>query len=79
MIANDRNPEKLDDFEKPTDIEIAMQLFHLLDDLREFTRFQSPLDGKHIIIKMAENALGAMTNPFAKKLLMDKIIGQQNF
>ncbi len=62
-----------------TDIEIAMHLLRLMGDngnQHEFKKAQRSSNVKHTYITMAENAAKTMTNPFAKKLLMNKIAVQ---
>ena len=39
---------------------------------------QNCTNGKNIYIEMTKNVLKTMTNPFAKKLLIDKIADQSN-
>ena len=76
MITRDRNPEQLHDFSKPTDIEITMQLLKLMDDFRECARDYDSPDENNMISFMVKHAIASMTNPMAKKLLIDKIAGQ---
>ncbi|MCD6296186.1 MAG: hypothetical protein J7M30_03415 [Deltaproteobacteria bacterium] len=60
--------------QKPTDMQIALYILRLMDDGSH--GFQSCKDqgfGRGYIVKLAEKALESMTNPCAKKLLMDEI------
>ena len=63
-MSGDVNFERLRDREKMTDIELSLRFYQLID---------VQYSGENIYIGMAENALRTMTNPFARKLLMDKI------
>ena len=76
MVANENILEKLTDFKDPADTEVALYFLRLLDDLWKARGIQGPAEGDGLIIEMAKNALTTMTNPFAKKLLMDKITEQ---
>ncbi|MBW1802864.1 MAG: hypothetical protein JRJ85_19290, partial [Deltaproteobacteria bacterium] len=74
--TGDQRPEQCHDFSKPTDIEITMQLLKFMDDFRECARDHDLPDGNNMISFMVNNALASMTNPMAKKLLLDEIAGQ---
>lgn len=74
MTASAINAEKLFNIDEPTDIEIAMSILRFLDDSNKFDKFQDPINERTLMLRLAENALKTMTNPFAKKMLMDKII-----
>ena len=76
MITGDQNPRQWHDFSKPTDIEVTMQLLKLMDDFRECARDHDLPDKNNMISFMVNNALASMTNPMAKKLLLDEIDGQ---
>ena len=69
------------DSDRLMDIEIAMHLLRLMDDysdLHEFKKNQKPSNGMNVCYSMAENAIKTMTNPFAKRLLRDRIAAQNN-
>ena len=73
--------EQLFDSDKLMDIEIAMHLLRLMDNqsgLHEFKKAQRHSDGMNVYCSMAENVVKTMTNPFAKRLLMNRIAAQNN-
>ena len=76
MKVREKFSETLSDKERLTDIEFAMLLLRLMGDPLEHKSVQCQVDGRDINFSIAENALKRMTNPFAKKLLLDKITGQ---
>ena len=76
MTVREKFSETLSDKERLTDIEVAMLLLRLMDDPFEHKRVQCQVDGRDINYSIVESALKTMTNPFAKKLLLDKITEQ---
>ncbi len=73
--------EQVFDSEKLMDIEIAMQLLRLMDDqsgLHEFKKAQRASNGMGVYCRMAEDVIKTMTNPFAKRLLVNRIAAQDN-
>ncbi len=73
--------EQVFDSDKLMDIEIAMHLLRLMDDhsgLHEFKKAQRHSNGMSVYYKMAENVIKTMTNPFAKRLLTNRIAAQDN-
>ena len=73
--------EQVFDSDKLMDIEIAMHLLRLMDDqsgLHEFKKAQRHSNAMSVCYKMAENVIKTMTNPFAKRLLMNRIAAQDN-
>ncbi len=70
-------PEYLYDPDEPTDLEIALRIMQLIDDRRRFNgtfeRGRQAADGREAILGLAENAAHSMTNPYARKLLLDKL------
>ncbi len=77
MIYNKRSTEKEFYAEKLTDIEVALHHLKLMDTHGNF-RDQYRVNGGNIYFTMAENALKTMTNPFAKKMLIDKMAELKN-
>ncbi|MFC1814348.1 hypothetical protein ACFL0M_00085 [Thermodesulfobacteriota bacterium] len=73
MMDNIRNSEWLFDMDKATDIEVAMGLIRLMNGHIELVKAQGNGNSKNLYFKMAENSLKTMQNPFAKKLLLDKM------
>jgi hypothetical protein len=73
MLAKDRHPDQFLDFEKPTDMEIAMHILRLLEGSPKSNGQEDHIDWRTSIVSMAKKALSAMTNPFAMKLLADQI------
>ena len=73
MISNDRNSFKPFDFEKLTDIEIALYFLRILDDHDQLRQYQSPVDGRIAIFTMVDNAIETMSNPYAIRLLVDRM------
>ena len=61
------------DMETATDIEIAMYIVRLMNGNIGLVRAQGNGNSKKLYVKMAKNCLEKMTNPFAKKMLEDKI------
>ena len=59
MTNNNWNAESL------TDIEIAIHFLRLFDDARIY--------GRTSVCGLAENAVKNMTNPYAKKMLVEKM------
>ena len=76
MTVREKNAETLSNKERLTDIEVAMLLLRLIDDSLEHKSVQCQVDGRDINFSIVDSALKTMTNPFAKKLLLDKITGQ---
>jgi hypothetical protein len=72
--------EYLYDPEEPTDLEIALRILQLIDDRRRFNgtlgRGRQPADGREAIVGLAKSAAQTMTNPYARKLLLDKLAEQ---
>lgn len=68
MVSNNRNQKQKFDTDRPTDMEIALQLSMHLDD----PSVQGHTD-RIILIRLAEDALKGMKNPFAKEFLMKKV------
>ena len=69
--------EHLYDPEEPTDLEIALRIMQLIDDRQRFNgtlgRGPQPADGREALLGLAESAAQTMTNPYARKLLLDKV------
>ena len=61
------------DDDRPSDIEVAMNFSQLLDANIEVMKTHRTNNLISFYAKMAENAMVSMTNPFAKKLILDKI------
>ena len=74
MIAAKNREVPMGDMEKPFDMEVALHILRLMDGYSQFTGFQDVSKRKAFFIGMAENAVKKMTNPYAKKMLMDEII-----
>ena len=72
-MYNSRAYGWLPDEENATDIEVAMHVIRLMNGYIELVKAQGNGYSKSIYIKMAENSLETMTNPYAKKLLLDKM------
>jgi len=68
------------DPEQPTDLEIALRILQLIDDRHRFKgmlgRRPQPADGRGAIFGLAKSAAQTMTNPYARKLLLDKLAEQ---
>jgi hypothetical protein len=68
------------DPEQPTDLEIALRILQLIDDRQRFKgmlgRRRQPADGREAIFGLAKSAAQTMTNPYARKLLLDKLAEQ---
>ena len=68
------------DPEEPTDLEIALRILQLLDERHRFSRTlgrrRQPTDGRETIFGLAKNAAQTMTNPYARKMLLDKLAEQ---
>ena len=73
MIAKANSPIQVFDPEKSTDIELALRLLQLMNAQGELKGIQDHATGKKLIVGMTESAIETMTNPFAKKMLEDKI------
>ncbi len=68
------------DSDKMTDMEVALNLLRLMDDpYYGLNKDQRTSNIKSTIIGMAENAIGTLTNPFAKNLLMAKLAEQGQY
>ena len=71
------NPEFLYDPEEPTDLEIALRIMQLIDDRHRFHgtigRRTEPTGERKAILGLAKHAAQSMTNPYARKLLLDKV------
>ena len=74
MIAAENREVRILDMEEPFDMEVALHILRLMDGCSKFTGFQDVAKRKAFFIGMAENAVKKMTNPYAKKMLMDEII-----
>ena len=70
--------EQIFDNNNLTDIEIALHILKLMDVYNKHRGTKNCTNGKTIYIEMTKNVLKTMTNPFAKKLLIDKIADQSN-
>ena len=72
--------EYLYDPEEPTDLEIALHILQLIDDRHRFNgtldRGPQPAHGREAILGLAERAAQTMTNPYARKLLLDRLAEQ---
>ena len=72
--------EFLYDPEEPTDLEIALRILQLIDDRHRFNgtmgRRPEPTDERKALLGLAKNAALSMTNPYARKLLLDKVAEQ---
>lgn len=69
------NFENLFGGKKPTDMEIALHILRLMDDcLQGSPSYKDRSFERDYIVKLAEKALKTITNPYAKKLLMYKIM-----
>jgi len=73
------NTEQMLDRKNLTDIEIALYLLQLIDINSKYSGNQNCINAKNIYVRMAANALETMNNPFAKKLLIDKMEDQGNY
>ncbi len=74
MTANDRNNKREFDAEKLTDMQSAFLILRLLDDNPPKPKAtQGAGSEKDLVLEMARNALGTMTNPFARKLLLNEM------
>jgi len=68
------NFEDLLGVEKPTDIEIVLYILRLMDGyLQRSPGYKNRSFERDHLVKLAEKTLKTITNPHAKKLLMDKI------
>ena len=71
--------EQLFDTDKLTDIEVAMKLLRLMDahnDLRKSNKSQILSHVMRTYASAVKNTVETLSNPFAKKLLMDKLAEQ---
>ena len=71
--------EQLFDTDKLTDIEVAMKLLRLMDDhndLRKSNKSQILSNIMGTYIQTVKNTVETLSNPFAKKLLIDKLAEQ---
>ncbi len=59
--------------ERKMDIEVAMNLIQLMDGYIEFGKAHGIDNLSSLYVKMVENSLETMTNPYAKKLLLDRM------
>ncbi|MBN1103709.1 MAG: hypothetical protein JXL84_09885 [Deltaproteobacteria bacterium] len=73
MTLNSTCSEPPFDFEKPTDIEVAMFISRLLDDSCKSDMEAGRPRWKESILLMVREALRTMTNPFARKFLADQL------
>ena len=73
MIDTNRNPEYFSDVEKPTDTEIVLYLLRLMDTARGIKGPQGQDVGRNIMHEIVDNALKTITNPYARKLLIDRM------
>ena len=58
---------------RTTDIEVVLSLIRLMNGYIDLVRAQGNGNSRSLYITMAENSLKTMTNPYAKKLLWDKM------
>ena len=63
----------ISDVEKATDIEVVMRLLKLMGEPENYVDDEYRKTLNHVYVKMAENALQTMTNPFARELLLDRL------
>jgi hypothetical protein len=75
MLRTEKDHWQLMDVEKPTDMEIAMLLMRLMDDSQGMNPSEVSMVWRDRIFEMAGHAIDTMTNPCARKLLEDNIIG----
>ncbi len=61
------------DVERATDIEVVMRLLKLMGEPIDCMGDENRSSLNHVYVKMAENALQTMTNPYARELLLDRI------
>jgi len=74
MTANDVHTAELAfDYDKPTDIEIAVHLMRLIEDSRKSDGQGDCPNWRATLQSMANNALHTMTNPFARALLASRL------
>ena len=67
------------DCEKLTDMEVALSLLRLMDDLNPMKKNQKPSGVKGTYCRIVENAVETFTNPFAKNLLRAKLAEQGQY
>ena len=74
MAKNDSYFKNVLGVEKPTDMEIVMYVLRILSSSPKLNGSEDHHDiPREANIRLAEEAVESMTNPFARKLLMDKI------
>lgn len=61
------------DMDRATDIEVAMYLVRLMNGNIGLVRAQGSGNSKNLYFSMADRYLKKMTNPFAKKMLLEKM------
>lgn len=64
------------DYEKMTDMEVALSLLRLMDDPHQMKKIKKTSSVKRTCISMIESAVETFTNPFAKNLLLAKLAEQ---
>ena len=67
------NDECSFDVDRATDIEVAMYLIRLMNGNIGLVRAQGNGNSKNLYFSMANRYIKKMTNPFAKKMLKDKM------
>jgi hypothetical protein len=76
MISGKGDTGKFFDNNKSTDIEVAIHLLKLMGTQNKSSEIGYIFNGKNPYVVMVEDALETMTNPFARKLLIDKMSEQ---
>jgi len=73
MVDHHENAQPIFDAEELTDIEVAIHFLKLMDAHDTYDETQCRINKSKGAFVLAENAIESMTNPYAKKLLSDKI------
>jgi len=76
MISGKGDAGQFFDNNKITDIEVAIHLLKLMGTHNKSSEIKFRFNGKNPYVVMVEDALETMTNPFARKLLIDKMAEQ---
>ncbi len=73
MISGKEDTGQIFDTNKSTDIEVAIHLLKIMGTYNKSSEIKYRFNGKNPYLVMVEDALETMTNPFARKLLIDKM------
>jgi len=76
MISGKGNTGQFYDNNKSTDIEVAIHILKLMGTHNKSSEIKYRFNLKNPYFIMVEDALETMTNPFARKLLIDKMAEQ---